>query len=960
MERGLLSKQEMEGLLLATLSGEGVNTVTDRLLELLDIPATLLCLLDIAKCPIDRRSRSVALIYVKKSIESIWEKLSDDDQAHTRRLLVDVLFALPTSEIQKFAPAIVFVCQQSQDFPELVEFILSFTAADAKRVVCLPLLSHIGQSALPKQFWLEREHAISELCEWGIHSEDPDISLAAFHVASFYAVFVGSIDVLRPYFPFFLQILSSLMESGSDHEFANAWSYLECCSSLFVGSDLASDLNRLVIECLRVCPSWGKRQVILAFVETAMKSGLFSDETKRQLFELICQMCYDLVALLGDQDNSCDYLRLCGDVITAIAKCNAQGLFELLMEKIMSSLRSEDLQEFGRGLILLSFACYDFGPELEVSVDVFTSPLVRAFRSENRILIHAACLVVDAIVQNRKIVMGGFVSTVAPVMLPYCFMEGDLREICFRSFFSALMTTDEPDRTNALFEQVMENAEMKVRTYPLIFLDILAPVVQLCDLNDAMISQVTELLFAIYPEIVGTNDYVTVGSYTQIAFSLTRASDAITPDILSRIFMPLFEYWMASEDRVPEIGVFCALLSFIVMLTEHESFNLLAPYREEIVNRVVPSYHPNGIILLELLCWYWPGYQIPASSIVEKIISVYEGPESKKFIAVFRSLHYIYPRLNNDERKTLFEFLFALGMNREYIRGEVWEAASKILSYVGPPVATGFILVIVRAAVNALKDGDFRLIEDLEGLLLAAIPFKDPLIMQWLQLLIDKIVVDGPAAVFSSALGIFGEAVSMHAVSQEMAFQMLERAYHRLGDVNLPAVEQNMVYFLNCMLDAYPEAFAVIRNEGILDTVTGWFQRDDIPIYVADNIASLLLSVAIRLPELDENMIRICLSHFPPNEVSEASAMANKISALFERMMRGSEALKNDLILAISRLVITPQARLQHLEVSDEQVARFREFLRNYVQQNPACGQSLMELYHDSSDKLAKLQMIFS
>ena len=957
---GALSKQEMEGLLLATLSGEGVNTVTDRLLELLDIPATLLCLLDIAKCPIDPRSRSAALIYVKKAMESIWDTLSDDDKVQTRRLLVDVLFALPTSEIQKFTPAIVFICEQSEDFPELADFIISFTTDETKRVGCLQLLSHIGESALPKEFWLEREGIISHLCEWGIHSEDPDISLAAFHVASFYPVFAESIDVIRPYFPFFLQILSSLMASGSDNEFANAWSYLECCGTLFVGSDIASDLNRLVIECLRVCPSWGKRQAILAFVETAIKAGLFSDETNRQLFEFIYQMCYDLVALLDEQDNPCDYLILCGDVISAIATRNSQGLFLILIEKTMSSLRSEDLQEFGRGLILLSFACSDFGPELEAMVDVCNSSLVRAFRSENRILIHAACLVIDAIVHNRKIVIAGFVSTVAPVMLPYCFMEGDIREICFRTFFAALNATDEPDPTNALFEQVMENAEMKVRTCPMIFLDILAPVIHLCDLNDAMISQVTQLLFAIYPEVAASNDYVAVGSYIQIAFSLTRENDAIAPDILSRIFMPLFETWMTSEDREPEVGVFCALVSFIVMITESESFSLLAPYREQILNRAVPCYHPNGIILLELLCWYWPDCELPVASIVDKITSAYERPGSKKFIAVFRSLHYIYPRLNNEEKEMLFDFLFTLGLSRDSIRSEVWEAASKILEYVVEPAAARFILTIVRGGVEALKSSDFRLLGDLEVLLLAILRFKDPLVMKWLQLIIDKIVVDAPAATFSSALGIFGEAVTLGAPTQEMAFEMLERSYRRLGDVNLPAVEQNMVYFLNCMLDAYPEAFAVIRDEGILDKVTGWFRRDDIPIYVADNIASLLLSVAIRLPELDENMIRICLSHFPPNEVSETNAMAQKITVLFERIMNGSEALKNDLILAISRLVIIPQARLQHYEVNNEHVDRFRGYLRDYVQQNPACGESLMELYRDSSDKLAKLRMIFS
>ena len=962
---GVMSKEQVENLLLETLDPAKVQVASVRLLQFLNDASCLPCLFEIATNQSNARTQAVARLYIKQVIKDKWSEFSVEDRVRLRQQLLTLLESMEERQVATMCECVSVIARDGGGFPELLVLFTSVVTIEKHLGMCLVLLSGIG-AALPVDFLRENRDAFLSLAQWGAQSGSTFLRISACHVSSIYAVFEKDVEVIRPFLPCLMETLKVMMTGEFlKSDWGMVWYILSACAGLFT-PEIFVEINKVVIPALNATQDILQAEVIMRFVHKELKRGMFSDEDKRQLLEIITGLCYQAVKESKDEDGPDVYQY--GKMIGVMAAQGTPWLFDVLMEKFTSLLSQKDFVANAVGLVLLASIVDYFPREFDGKDEQMTTILKQAFASRNAAVILCACLVVEAISESTKLRYDCLTTKLGAFVIPYCFDNNETIALyCYLSFVKAICSSADPNGSE-LLPVLLENGRERMQANPQYFLHILSFLLFHSDITDGQLSTVCEILRMSY-EMTSNGDPQSIrSSVTQLAASLALANDSVKDEMLRSILMPVVQDLVKQpEIEDPKGTLFPELLHVvqqIMQITKYDSYELLAGCRELLIKTTAASDLPLAVRVIEKMSKYWRDCDIPAASVVEKIISTMRRNDTASYDALVEELSWIdrlYPRLPQELIVKLFQALQVF-MGSEHDKGNelrttVWRAAAKLFRYAEKPAKELFAVNVIRIARNCVEAGDFGSIDGVDELFVPVVKVHSQVVSDWLNFSIQTID-SVPVSYFSDLLGIFGDAVSAGTADKEMALSILDKAMPRLQNSSDPAVEQNFVYFLNCLINTHPECLGVVQERGILTLVSEWFSRSDVTTFVSDNIASLFLSVAIHSSELHEDMLSTALDHFPPTELTESEAMAEKLCALIDKVMCGSDPLKTKFLVAITRLLTTPESRLKKRKIKEETFTCLSNFIRRVAQSDPSLKSSLFALYSEASDKVAKLQKI--
>ena len=959
-----MSKEQVENLLLETLDPDKVQAASVRVLELLNDPSCLPCLFEIATNPGNPRTRSIACVYIKRVLTEKWSGFSVEDRVNLRQQLIKLLEALQEREVAIMCESVSVIFREDGGFPELLELLRSSISSGQHLDVCLVLLNGIG-ATLPVDFLRESRDVFLGLAQWGAQSDSTFLRISACHVACIYTVFEKNVEVIKPFLPCLMETLRAVMTGAfRKTDFAMIWYILTACADLFT-PEIFSEINKVVIPALHATQNIEQADVIMGFVHKELQRGVFSDQDKRQLLEIITGLCYQaLQASKGeDEPDVYQYAKMIG----VMADQGTTWLFDALMEKFTSLLSQKDFVANAVGLVFLASIVDYFPRAFDGKEEQMTTILKQAFASRNATVVLCACLVIEAIADSTKLKYPYLTTKLGAFMIPYCFDDNEtVARFCYLSFVKAVCESADPNGSD-LLPVILENGRERMQANPQYFLHILSFLFYHSDITDEQLGAVCEILRMSY-EVVSNGDPNIRPSVTQLAASLALANDSVKDEMLHSILMPVVQDLVKQQETAdPESPLFTELLHVvqeIVEITKYDSYELLAGCREFLVKTIPKSDSSLAVRVLEVMSKYWRDCDIPAVSVVETIMNTMAMNDVATYDDLVRELFWIdklYPRLPQELIVKLFHALQAFMYSEHDKDSELqtagWRAAAKLFKYADEPAQKLFTETVIRMARSCVEKGNFGALDGVDQLFVPVLKVQSQSVGEWLRFSVQTIETV-PISYFTDIVGLFGDAVKAGTADKDMALSMLDKVIPRLQSSSDPGVEQNAVYFLNCLIDSHPECLSIVQERGLLTLVTEWFRSSNVTAFVADNIASLFLSVAIHSTELHEDMLLTALDHFPPTEMSESEAMAEKLCALIDRVMCGSDPLKTKFLVAITRLLTTPEHRLKRRKIKEETFTCLSNFIRRVTESDPSLKSSLLSLYSEASDKVAKLQKI--
>ena len=786
---------------------------------------------------------------------------------------------------------------------------------------------------------------------------------------------IDNSDQVQNFNDFFLKIvnISNFTNEFNDEYFIKFWNSISKLNSLSIFEDFL--INDLTLNSLKICndnnQSILRRSLVLDSLYPIIQDlSSYSEE--------ILSSCLDICSSFIEEDHIMP-LEILEHFEAAVYYFPRDQIYPLIQSCIINSLNSESISHQTSALLIFRIIITVAPDCAQKDISFILEFIQNALHSNELILQEAACTVLEVFSDGYQS-LNCFGPQFLPQIVPLLISESsDLRTHAYKALFGLMEKMDAtiPRFSSDLLKLLDQIPENDLSN----FIRIVTRAIDLSeDFDDEQCDTVLELIF----KVLESNNIEYISSSFQIGISLLK-QDEVHIEIILEHLLPSVNIILEMDQHETNSIIIDTIqfLGDVSLYLRDTTPTIIGPYIDKISNFLKnekSSIRNSSLVSISKILKYCLEYHsILLPLVISQIDSNFLSEKESSQDSAIESLNLLRKILEPDSLKLFYERLFDIILSetsRPILISNCLISASKLINSSNNTENLNYFGNLGMQLLTKIEQIELPILDGKPLLRNGVSTFLFNSICRYFKSLLsrsqgnsDQICLfllpwfsENSELDHFAVSGTFIEAIKSNSVSQQIRQTILEAIVNDISFATDPSLQQNIVYFLNLLLQITDEFILPIID--IIPSIEKWRQvaKDSKFGYqdVLANISSLYLTLSNKYDNFDLIKINYALQEFPPSDLSECLSMSKCIINLFNKRNILNEPVLNSMGLAIARFIVWEDSLIEKSHLPEDIFNSLINIFRNLCQNNESLIKNIERIYLKTKGKFKKISTILN
>ena len=944
------------------LDASTVGAANQRMMELVEVPISVLALINLAKSEVLEMAKNGELTFLYKALAINWDKFDAEARSQVESELLGLCgcpFAPQHLPIIADCVEYAYVHDQS-GWKGVIEYCTARVREDVELVALIlrRIVEHFDGA-----MFAEMMQWFVEVIGFYLSNELTDVRIAGIVMFNVMLSHVEEMEGLEQIVVGVNNTAKGSLELSSK-DFADVWSAI---GEIIGCGKVACD--PLIETALQIAGNRERTSTERILPVTALVNGI--DRFSKEMGAVL-QLAVDVIAQTIAENGSLPFeeLSMLERIICARPRVESYPVF---MARIVEDVKSGEKSHMAAALMTLKVVLTSAPDCVHKDAKDIVSLLSTAMGSNDVLLIQAAAATIESCEESFS-PLAAYGMDLLKKMIPLIIHPSvEVRHHCYRALLALCSQLDckVPDIFSVVWALNTKIADDDISMYFCLLAYAIQLAPELCD-------EEIDVLLALLTRVNGDkSNPVAIAASLNVAHALVQKDSDQVEDVLNIVggsIGPCLTF--ENSEVVAEAICFmnnmlkydlCPASIFSQFLEKVSEYSFMDGGSEQVQ---CPA--------LLLCCYVTADMESPGplfEQVVKRVSSGLELDGSELQTTSIQAVAIIAKALNDQVRLSFFKLLETIitqGVNIQIIE----EAIAGITAVINEADDKKEMITSALALLTSMINGDVAFLGHLPLIEIDTAPNLFSKICRLISAtLVPNTPVDSTIVSFllewlkrdseldkSSAIEALSDAVLYDTVSPDVCQAIVSAAVSVIPTCQDPGTQENIIYLLNVLImkqTAFVES--VFKMMSIFSTwwATGLATRSGYQDLV-DNLASLFIILAIYVPGFPEDLLCQVLAEMPQTESETTGPMCRNLIQLLDIRKDLSPQFQHQLALAIARIFMCDKNHLDAMNMTDDLLSSLQSILLSVIRANPAIVQELEAICRKSKSRAKRLSAILS